>query len=316
MKVACIGNAVYDYTASSKNKIIEGVRNSFYDAVCNVGGPASNAASVIAKFGTQVDFYGRIGNDASGKVIYDKMFSENIGLKHLAVSNEVMTPYSFVALNTTDNTRTIFTVRSRVDYDNPTIGACEYEDNYDFILTDGKYVKETIELFKENPSAYTVIDAGRVNEGVLRLCNMVDYIICSEDFANEVTGCVINDDYNNNAMVYYKLRNKFKKAIGIAITIGKNGYIYEKDKEVIVNPAYNSNLPVVDTNGAGDIFHGAFTYAIANGYNYYESLEFANITASLSVTKAGGRDSVPELTEVENILKNKDKSYVKKLNRF
>lgn len=312
MKIACIGNVVFDYTASSKNKIVEGVRNNFSDAVYNVGGPASNAASVISKFGTHVDFYGRIGNDMNGRYIYDKMLSENINLNHLVVSNEVMSPFSFVALNTTDSTRTIFTVRSQNDYDNPTIGECNFEKDYDYILTDGKYVEESIKLFKANPHAYTVIDAGRVNERVLNLCSMVDYIICSEDFANGVTGCEINDDYNNNRMVYYKMKEKFKYAKGIVITIGKYGYICEQDGEVVIKPSYNSGLPVIDTNGAGDIFHGAFTYAIANGYYYHEALEFANVTASLSVTKTGGRDSCPSLEEVELALHKQNKAYVKR----
>ena len=312
MKIACIGNVVYDFTVSSNNFIVEGVRNSFSDAELNVGGPASNAASVIAKFGGKVDFYGRIGNDETGKYVYNKMALENINLEHLKISNSIMTPFSFVVLNVEKSTRTIFTVRSKNDYDNPTIGNVQYEQDYDYILTDGKYVEDTLNLIRLNPNAKTVIDAGRVNEGVLKVCDKVKYIICSEDFANEVTSCKINDDYDNNVMVYNKMKERFKDAKGIVITIGKYGYICEKDNKVIIKPSYNSGLPVVDTNGAGDIFHGAFTYALSNGYDYYDALEFANVTASLSVSKQGGRDSCPELEEVESILNNYECKKMKK----
>lgn len=312
MKVACIGNVVYDYTVSSDKKIVKGVRNSYYDAVYNVGGPASNAAAVIAKFGSNVDFYGHISNDASGKFIYSKMLSENINLDHLVVTDEIMTPFSFVVLDTVENDRTIFTVRSKSDFENPKIGDFDCGNDYEYILTDGKYVDDTIKLLKANPSAYSIIDAGRLNDGVIKLCNMVDYIICSEEFANGVTGCEINDDYDNNRNVFYKMKEIFKCATGIAITIGARGYICEKDGEVVINPSYKSLMPVVDTNGAGDIFHGAFTYAIANGYEYHEALEFANTTASLSVTKTGGRDSCPSLEEVENVLQKQNKVYVKR----
>lgn len=312
MRIACIGNAVYDITVSSNKPLVEGVRNSFSGAGFTAGGPASNAASVIARYGSPVDFYGRVGNDLNGQYVYNKMQSENINLEHLYVSNEVMTPFSFVILNTSADTRTICTVRDEIDYGTPKIGNVQYETGYDYILTDGKYVEETIKLIEKNPNAKTVIDAGRANEGVITLCRLVNYIICSEDFANEVTGCVINDDYENNRMIYEKMKTLFPKA-AITITIGSRGQIIEKDGEVIINPAYNSGKPIVDTNAAGDIFHGAFTYAMANGYDYYEALDFAGTTASLSITKPGGRDSIPELEEVTQAL-NRGTGYVKKLN--
>lgn len=314
MHIACIGNIVYDYTVSSDKFLKEGVKTSFTNPVFSAGGPASTAASVITKFGNKVDFYGRIGNDEPGKYVYRKMLSENIDLRHVNISNEVSTPFSFVMLNTSNSTRTIATVRSKDDLNNPKIGNVTYETGYDYILTDGKYVEDTINLIDANPNAISIIDAGRVNKGVLELCNKVDYIICSEDFATELTGCKITDDYNNNMMVYYTLKGMFKNAKGITITIGSRGYICEKDGQVVINPAYKSGLPVVDTNCAGDIYHGAFTYAMANGYDYHESLEFANVTASLSTAKTGGRDSVPELEDVEKALgKEKSKTFVKKL---
>ena len=256
MKVACIGNAVYDFTVSSDEFVVEGVRNSFKDAVFSAGGPASNAASVIARFGTDVDFYGRIGNDETGKFIYNRMKEENINLEHLYISDELMTPFSFVILNSSNDSRTILTVRANSDYSESKIGTSIFSDGYDYILTDGKYVEDTLKLIAKNPNAKTVIDAGRVNEGILNLCDKIDYIICSEDFANEVTGIELDDSYEKDALAYNKLKEKFKNASGIAITVGKRGYITEKDGVVVVNPAYDSKLPVVDTNCAGDIFHG------------------------------------------------------------
>ena len=150
----------------------------------------------------------------------------------------------------------------------------EYEKGYDYILTDGKYYEESIQLMEKNSQATSIIDAGRVNEGVLRLCNKVDYIICSEDFATALTGCKITDDYNNNMMVYYTLKGMFKNAKGITITIGSRGYICEKDGQVFINPAYKSGLPVVDTNCAGDIYHGAFVYGLANDFNYEKIIKY------------------------------------------
>jgi sugar/nucleoside kinase (ribokinase family) len=57
----------------------------------------------------------------------------------------------------------------------------------------------------------------------------------------------------------------------------------------------------IDSTGAGDIFHGAFTYCIAKGYDIEKTLKISNITAGLSVTKIGGRNSVFPLEEVMKI---------------
>ena len=312
MRVACIGNAVYDFTVSGCEFIVEGERNSFIDADYSAGGPASNAASVISRFGTNVDFYGRVGNDVTGKFVYDKMVADKVNVGHVCVSNELMTPFSFVMINESNNTRTICTVRSKADYINPEIGNVTYETGYDYILTDGKYISDTHKLIDANPQAKTVIDAGRVSKEILELCKRIDYIICSQDFAENVTKCKINDDYNNNVMVFNKLKAMYPKA-NLTITVGEKGYICEKDGIVMVNPPYKSGLPVVDTNCAGDIFHGAFTYAIANDYDYYQALEFANTTASLSISKSGGRDSCPSLEEVEVALNGKSKCLSKRI---
>ena len=55
-----------------------------------------------------------------------------------------------------------------------------------------------------------------------------------------------------------------------------------------------------DSTGAGDIFHGAFTYGIANKFDIEKALRYANIAGAISVTRVGGRFSIPSLEEVES----------------
>ena len=224
MKIACIGNAVYDCLAYRNGFIKEDLRNDFSESLFSAGGPALNAASVIAKYGGDVDFYGRIGNDINGKNIIKILKDSNINIDNLKITDNIKTPFSFIIINSLNNTRTICTIKSNQD-NNPFINI-KPNNNYDFILTDGKYPNDTINLIKHNPNAITIIDAGRVRPGVINLCKIVDYIICSEDFANELTNLTINDDINNNSIIFYQLKNMFKNAKGIVITVGKNGYIW------------------------------------------------------------------------------------------
>ena len=150
MKIACIGNITYDYSVYKEGFIEEGVRNSFNNVQISPGGPASNAAYVLSKFGSKVSLYGKIGNDESGKYIYNQMKKENIDLTHVSISNEFMTPYSFIINNLTNNTRTICTVRAKNDYGKSKIEDITYETGYNYILTDGKYYEESLKLIKEN----------------------------------------------------------------------------------------------------------------------------------------------------------------------
>ena len=312
MKIACIGNAVYDCTVSGDGFISEGIRNTYTNANFNAGGPAFNAASVIKRFGGDVDFYGRVGNDEFGKYIVNTLINEKINISNIQISNNIQTPFSFVIINKLNSSRTISVIRSPEDLLGAKIDIKSFRNDYDYILTDGKYAEDSINLINNNPNAISIIDAGRVNKDVINVCKNVDYIICSEDFANGVTKEKINNDYLNNKNIFLKLKSKFPKSKGIVITIGKNGYIFEKNDNVLIKEAYNSGKPSVDTNCAGDIFHGAFTYAISNGYDFFDSLEFANITASLSTTRVGGRDSCPNLYEVKEILNKKDEILIKK----
>lgn len=308
MKIAIIGNITDDLTVSKNSFIKEGGRVSFFEDEINknVGGPASNAASVINKFNNGkhiIEFYGQIGNDTNGNYVKEELLKEGTNFKHINISDKVMTPYSFIIINKKENTRTICSIRTRSDYTNSQIENITYDTNHDIILTDGKYINNSIELIKKNPQAISIIDAGRVNDGILKLCQYINYIICSEDFASEVTKIEMGN-VKNDYLAYRKMQEIFKNAKGIAITVGARGYICEENNHVVNYPAFKTEKKVIDTNAAGDIYHGAFTYALASNYSYQDSLKFANITASLSTTKVGGRKSIPELEEVLNHLNN------------
>lgn len=313
MKIACIGNVTYDFTVLGSGFIKENGKSSFFEKTINAGGPACNAAYVISNYGRddnssvqlEVDFYGQIGNDSFGEWVYNNLQKDYLNIDHLNVSDNVMTPFSFIIINKDRATRTINSVRSEKDLISPSIDNIHYESDYDFILTDGKYPEESINLINANPSAISIVDAGRVNDSVIEVCENVKYIICSEEFANGITGLKLNHEYQNDQLIFNKLKKRFPNALGITITVGKYGYICDKNETILPMATFDSGLPSIDTNGAGDIFHGAFTYALASGYDYYDALEFANVTASISTTRTGGKSSCPSLEEVKRALKDK-----------
>ena len=65
-------------------------------------------------------------------------------------------------------------------------------------------------------------------------------------------------------------------------------------------------VPVVDTLGAGDIFHGAFALALGQGRSETLALRFANAAAALKCTRPGGGAGAPWRHEVEAFLKERE----------
>ena len=105
-------------------------------------------------------------------------------------------------------------------------------------------------------------------------------------------------DFNNPQSlvnIYTKLQNKYPNS-NLTITLEEHGCLYTSGNEIKIMPGLK--LTPVDTTGAGDIFHGAFTYGLANGFDMDKIVTFANIAAGLSVTKMGSRLSIPSLSEV------------------
>ena len=65
-------------------------------------------------------------------------------------------------------------------------------------------------------------------------------------------------------------------------------------------PAFT--VDAVDTTGAGDVFRGAFIYALLRGDSPQAMLRFANAAAAVSCTRAGAMDAVPNLEDVRGML--------------
>ena len=79
-------------------------------------------------------------------------------------------------------------------------------------------------------------------------------------------------DYNNPSTlvaIYDKLQNKYPNG-SIVITLEEKGCLYQVGNEIKIMPGLK--VQPVDTTGAGDIFHGAFTYGIANNFDMEKTI--------------------------------------------
>lgn len=292
MKILCIGHSSWDMTVPVDDYPIENTKYRFSEKYSAGGGPASNAAYLLGKWGMETVIATTIGSDDFGTKIKKEFQDIKVNTEYIETNYEKETSFSFILINKKNGSRTVFNVAT----EHPALKKLNYDFTPDIIFTDGHDYGATQNAISKYQNAISVIDAGRITPELLELCKYIKYIVCSKGFAETVTG--MKFDFNNPQSlvnVYTKLQNKYPNS-NLTITLEEHGCLYTSGNEIKIMPGLK--LTPVDTTGAGDIFHGAFTYGLANGFDMDKIVTFANIAAGLSVTKMGSRLSIPSLSEV------------------
>lgn len=293
MKYLCIGNISYDVTMPISNYPLENTKTRSEDKIECGGGPASTAAYLLGKWNTNCYFSGVIGDDIYGKKLKEEFNKVNVNVNYLQINN-LPTTFSFIIANKENGSRTIFTHR------NNDTKLKEYELNFqpDVILMDGQEYEMSIKLLDEYPNSISIIDAGRCTENVINLAKKVKYLVTSKSFAEEITNMKVDiTDHQTLKEMFLKVEEIFNNIV--IITLEENGSMYRDNNTIKI--VHSIKVKAVDSTGAGDIFHGAFTYFISKGLPMKEVLFKSNIAGAISVTRLGGRNSVPSLEEINNV---------------
>ena len=132
--------------------------------------------------------------------------------------------------------------------------------NAEILMVDGNEMEAAVEGAKiANESGTKVLyDAGGLYEGVEKLLPHADILIPSEEFSLGHTGAATAEDA---AKILF---DKYSPEV-VVITQGKKGGIMYDGNEIKAYPA--TPAEVIDSNGAGDVFHGAFACAVTQGYD-------------------------------------------------
>ena len=116
--------------------------------------------------------------------------------------------------------------------------------------------------------------------------------------------------FSEEGLKTYKRTSKIKTALFeifnetqkfVAVTLGSQGVLWVDN-----NSMYHCKIPkgkTVETNCAGDVFHGAFATALSLNKSNSQSIQLAAATATLKCMKAGGIYSIPNLNNVKKFLK-------------
>ncbi len=294
MKILCIGHITYDTTFPVDNYPIENTKVRCYTQSECTGGPVSVAALLLGKWNADVSIAGMVGDDDYGRKIQKEFSLNRVKTNHLVLNENIDTSHSIVLSNQATGTRTIIMYVPKHEH------MPDFTPDFapDIILLDGQEYEASKKLLKDYPNAISIIDADRDKKEIIELATKVNYLVCSKAFAEKVTGIKMDFNYKQSLVdVYNKMEIMFKNLI--VITLEADGCLYKHQGQLKIMPSIK--VKTVDSTGAGDIFHGAFAYGVAQGFDYEKVLKFANIAGALSVTRMGGYKSIPTLEEVQEV---------------
>lgn len=289
MSILCIGVSVYDMTLPIDEPFVENTKMRIKGKYEAMGGQATCAACTSAKWGMDTKLISRVGNDTFGNKIMQDLQDLHVDTSYMKMLDGYETALSVIINHTYNGNRTILNQQDTLEELTFT-----YPEEVEVILLDGHELKASKEALAKYPNAKVIVDAERCSDITMALLPHADYIVCSEDFAQAYTGLdPKNKDHHAEMFAQVKALNKKE----VVITLGAQGLLYESNGVLTQLPAFK--VDVVDTTGAGDIFHGAFAYGVAKGMPIEKIVRMSSMASALSIQKQGCVTSIPTLEEVE-----------------
>lgn len=294
-KVVGIGAAVFDILMTADAFPKEDTKLQGKETKIQCGGPCATALVAMSKLGEPVCHMGTVGDDMYGSFILSELKRFGVGVEGVEVVPG-SSFHSFVLLNLSNTSRTCIWNRGKAAQPTEKNVDLEVLKSAQFLHLDGNQLECAIYAAKKaHEFGVTVsLDAGGTYPGIERLLPLVDVLIPSEEFALKITGCA-------TAVEAAKvLREKYDPKVLVITQGSKGGFIWEDGKEVRY-PVYP--VKAIDSNGAGDTFHGAFVAGQLKGMSVYESCAFASATSALKCTRFGAQEGIPGYEEVLEFMK-------------
>lgn len=293
MSILCLGITVLDRVQRVESLPTTGGKFVAKDYFEVGGGPAATAAVAVARMGHDVDFIGRVGSDG----IADTMLSELAGYgvnidKSVHIAN-ASSAFSAVLVDDEGERMIINYQDKSLSRDITPLKELDFS-GYKTVLTDVRWpegAKFALEQAKKH-GIPSVLDADLSPDPITDLVELADHIAFSEPGLEKFTG-------TSDPIEGLKLAQKLTKG-KVYVTVGSKGCYWLEESEL--KHQVGVKVDVVDTTGAGDVFHGAFAVAVCESMSAREAVTFSNTVAALKCTKLGGREGIPTRAEVNDKL--------------
>ncbi|HCQ66183.1 MAG TPA: sugar kinase [Rhodobacteraceae bacterium] len=254
------------------------------------GGCAANAAVAIARLGGVAHLATRLGDDPMGDLILSDLVAEGVRTQMAQRAPGGRSSFSSVCVDAAGERQI---VNFRGDGLTQDTGWIKDAPPVDAVLADNRWTAgaaRALDLARAR-GVPGVVDAEAPTEP--EVLARASHVAFSRDGLLSFTG--------GDALVP-ALREAAARLPGwVCVTDGANGTTCIDGGTAQHVPA--CAVEVRDTLGAGDIWHGAFVLALAEGQGEVPAIRFANAAAALKCTTFGGRKGCPDRTDLDEFLK-------------
>jgi sulfofructose kinase len=292
----CIGHAVQDYVFTLPSLPEGGRKFRARGFDCVGGGPAATAAVAIARLGGEAKLAARLGDDSVADTIIEEL--QGYGVDCSGVRRWPGCRSSLSAVMIDDRGE-----RMIVNYRDPGLP----DDaswlagiaGFDVLLADSKWPAGAIAGFAaaRRIGAPAVLDADDPAPDDPALLRGATHIAFSADGLCGLSG---ETDLAAGLRAIRKRTDAW-----LCVTDGARGVLVADEAGISSVEAFE--VTAVDTLAAGDVWHGAFALALAEGAAEKAAVRFASAAAAIKVTRRGGRAGAPDRADVETLLASNDK---------
>jgi sulfofructose kinase len=265
------------------------------------GGVGATSLVAAARLGSRTAYAGVLGTGENSQFVIDALGAKGVDTRYVHSYPGAGPVLSVILLDESHKTRTIlYDVGGMVGPEDDWLPS-DLVANARVLLLDYLRIDLMIRAagFARDSGTAAVVDledasVPRVGE----LVDLVDHLVVSSSFAAGITG-----------------KQSPAEAVGclavvpgrsVVVTCGADGAWYMPEDgsgRPVHQPAFAVNA--VDTNGCGDVFHGAYASALARGLPLHERVRFASAVAAVAATNAGGQEGIPDLETVNRFLEER-----------
>ncbi len=259
------------------------------------GGLVATALVACARLGAETALYSLLGDDAVAAAILRELEQEGVSTRHVIRVTGARSPFSIVHVAASSGERTILHYKPEgLAWPRETTPASVAEA--DALLIDAYYADLASQAARVARAAGIPVIADIVpGPEHAELLELVDVLIAPGEFPRRA-GFGDDLDAALDAVHAYGPPTA-------VITLGAEGWVCSGPEGRTRGEAFP--VDVVDTTGAGDVFHGAFAYGLARGGTTPECARFAAAVAALKCAVLGGRSGIPDLSTVAAFLRSR-----------
>ena len=257
------------------------------------GGQAATTVVACQTWGLSTRYVGKLGEDDASRLHRDAFARAGVEAQLTIVPGGV-SPQSLILVDE-GGERTVLCRRDERLLLQPADLRREWIVNARALHVDGyETAAATVAAGWAREAGIPVIaDLDELYRGVEELIENIDYLIVSRDFP-----CRLMDDSNlESALRRMQLRFGCRLT---AATLGEDGVLAWDGRQFHHRAAYR--VPVVDTTGAGDIFHAGFIYGLLQGWGLDRQLDFSCAAAARNCMASGARGGIQSVQAVEELM--------------